>query len=1204
MDDQTLELQIKSNMEQAKGSIDGIVNQLLSMSGAITNVSTKIDANGKLTLKSLTTVTKEGDKLVRTFQKVDKVGNLKLASSSARILSENIKNAGNNAAASTPKFSKMTNVLSKFLTVATARKIGNVTLDFFKEGIDRTEQLNLFNVVFDNIEKNGVQTFSTLGKEATQFQYKLKEAFGTNMTETLKYQALFRSMGDNVGIPDNPSSLMAETMSKFTYDLASLYNQEESNVAEALRAGVYAGQTKPLRSYGIDVTQQSMQPILDELGIERSVKQLSQAEKEILRYITALRQGQVAMGDFANTVESPSNQLKVFRQQLVEAKTNLTALFIGSFQKILPYANAILMVVSEVSKAIADMFGIKLSDYNSGIASQEGAYEDLEDQIDDTAKATEELKRKTLGFDEIHNIDENKDNGSGELTGGIDKRLLDAIKGYDNGMDKVRMKATEIRDRIMEWLGFHKEIDPLTGETIFKLNDGKTVFKTMWDWLEKIWGVGKWFFNNIGTILTAFITYKTIDTLGTVFSKVNDLVKLVKGNSALQLGITVSVSYVIAEEISKSDKYQGLAKFLSGNALGNDGDYTLNNMWGEILKGNPYKLNEEDVGTDTYNSFLDILKNLYIREKKGLSVPDQVDDYIKRYEQEIEEYKSAILAKLQGANLYTGEYTGRQYALDDEQIEIFKGRIAGYEDAKETIEQWKKANPTGNKLIGDDNGVNIETYSEALKNYFSTYLDGVTSLDKYTEAVQNSQTAHENACTSVALLVEAITKPDYKLTKKDMDDLTTSLTNMEDSVQKKGKDTVTAIDKITQKYVERGLMSKEEADQIVRDAERVKLAEEGHTKEYIDEVTKLQKKLDDGKISQSKFKEELMKLDKKYNDSSTVVGSFVDKLELQNDTIDFSAENMDSIKESIKGMASEHEAAAKTIETSSNNNRKVLEQYAIDAKKEYGEDSEAYALAVKAIKASDDERTQSIADVDEAYKNYLLNIVANMYESGDLMSADAKETKDLINEELKKLGVDIDLTKNMDDIAKQLEMNGVKVGGGITFDESNVKNKIFAWTTKIGSWAQSYFNKNPIELTMNGSVKTVTFAQAAVDKVRSLLGLAKADGGAFYGGTWHNIQQYANGGVPSHGTVFVGGEHGPEIAGHINGRTEILNQSQLASVMYSAVVNGMSQVMSQYAANSSQGIRVYAEEGIIVEKVAKGFDESVKQTGSLPFTIP
>ena len=63
-------------------------------------------------------------------------------------------------------------------------------------------------------------------------------------------------------------------------------------------------------------------------------------------------------------------------------------------------------------------------------------------------------------------------------------------------------------------------------------------------------------------------------------------------------------------------------------------------------------------------------------------------------------------------------------------------------------------------------------------------------------------------------------------------------------------------------------------------------------------------------------------------------------------------------------------------------------------------------------------------------------------------------------------------------------------------------------------------------------------------------------GGAFFSGMWHNIAQYASGGVPRHGTRFVAGEAGPEVVGHIGGRTEVLNQSQLAATMYSAVING------------------------------------------------
>lgn len=114
--------------------------------------------------------------------------------------------------------------------------------------------------------------FSELGKSALQFQYKMNEAFGTNKTQTLYMQGIFESMGETVGIEDKYSSIMSETMTKLTYDLASLYNKTEKTTAEAIRAGVYAGQTKPLRSYGIDVTQSSLQPIAESLGITESVK--------------------------------------------------------------------------------------------------------------------------------------------------------------------------------------------------------------------------------------------------------------------------------------------------------------------------------------------------------------------------------------------------------------------------------------------------------------------------------------------------------------------------------------------------------------------------------------------------------------------------------------------------------------------------------------------------------------------------------------------------------------------------------------------------------------------------------------------------------------------------------------------------------------------------------------------------------------------
>lgn len=70
--------------------------------------------------------------------------------------------------------------------------------------------------------------------------------------------------------------------------------------------------------------------------------------------------------------------------------------------------------------------------------------------------------------------------------------------------------------------------------------------------------------------------------------------------------------------------------------------------------------------------------------------------------------------------------------------------------------------------------------------------------------------------------------------------------------------------------------------------------------------------------------------------------------------------------------------------------------------------------------------------------------------------------------------------------------------------------------------------------------------------------VATALGGVIAHGTKYNIPQYA-GGTLNAGSVFVAGEAGPEVMGHINGRTEILNRSQIASIMNNSFVSAMAQ---------------------------------------------
>ena len=611
---QSLEVKLKSNAEDAVSGFNKLLSTLNLTGSSIQKISTKVDANGNLVNKTLTSVNKKGQKVYTTLYRIGKDGTLQNTTFNMRKLGDATNNTSK-------MFSKLTSAISLTGLFYGVRKLATTFLTWMTEATDRTEQLNLFNVVFDNMEKNGVKTFSKLGKEAIQFQNKLNYAFGTNLTDTLKYQALFQSMGENASIPKEYASVMSETMTKFTYDLASLYNKKESDVAEALRAGVYAGQTKPLRAYGIDVTQSTMQPLLESLGItDRGVKDLSQGEKEILRYLAALKQAKVAMGDYADTIESPSNQMKIFSNLLVEAKVALTSLFMGTFSKVLPYANAFLLVVREICNVLANLLGIELSDFNSGIASSEDAFVDLDDSISDATDSVKELKRQTLGFDQINNINENKDkNNDYSLNGGIDQRLLDAIYGYDNGMDKVKMKATEIYEKMMGWLGFIKEIDPLTGKVSWKLDNTNSTMGKLLYALKDIVIYGKDAIKGVFEVLKRdFDSGAFGKVLVTIFEKLRDLFKYIASNKKAQTILAKLVETFILFKTVKTILTPLINVWKTFTSKIKSGA-NLIQTFGKQLKGTNNYILDSEGNLKEYNKTLDKHKNVVLNADESVN---------------------------------------------------------------------------------------------------------------------------------------------------------------------------------------------------------------------------------------------------------------------------------------------------------------------------------------------------------------------------------------------------------------------------------------------------------------------------------------------------------------------------------------------------------------------------------------------------------
>ena len=402
--------------------------------------------------------TLEDQVLVDATEAVQGINQLKsgIASLKAQIDSFSKNNGLSNFNKQAKQSTGILNVLQKTFNFSAiylgARQALNTLKEMTNASVDFTETANLFSVSFGENIKGLNQYY----EQALDFQERLEEKLGVNIEESMRYQALFNSMTKSMGLGANYAYTLSENMTKLGYDLASLYNIDPESAMTKLRAGL-AGQTEPLRELGLDITEQSLKPVAESLGVTESIRNMSQAEKAVLRYIAVMRQAQIAQGDFARTMESPANQLRIFNAQVTAFKRNMGNLWQGILGGILPYVNAVMMVINELLKMVAKLFGFEVSSQPINVSASIGA-DDLASDLGTAGKKAKELKAQLMGFDEINNINLDNDTSSGSGSsgggiGGIDQRLLDALTGYDNMMDRISNKATEIRDKILDWLG-------------------------------------------------------------------------------------------------------------------------------------------------------------------------------------------------------------------------------------------------------------------------------------------------------------------------------------------------------------------------------------------------------------------------------------------------------------------------------------------------------------------------------------------------------------------------------------------------------------------------------------------------------------------------------------------------------------------------------------------------------------------------------
>ena len=358
------------------------------------------------------------------------------------------------AASSSDKLSRAFKLGNITAYIGSLKKITSELMSCVDASADYVENLNLLDVAFGKSSES-----------AQDFVQSLADAFGLDESPLTRQLGLFRQIGNSLAIDSENADKLAKNLTKMQLDMSSLYNLDFDRAGAVLQSAL-AGQTKGIRSAtGADITEATLQTDLLNMGINKSVSELNRASKVVLIYNSLVRQLGASQGDLARTINSPANQMRIFREQCSRLARAIGNVLLPAIGAILPYFNAFLMILVKIINTLAKFVGFdakSMAGVTNGIGGVSTGFDDAASSADGLSKSAKEAQKSLRGFDKLNVINtpssSSGGSGGGGGVGGVDPALLAALGDYDLKLDTLKNKATELVEQFEKWL---KVLEPL-----------------------------------------------------------------------------------------------------------------------------------------------------------------------------------------------------------------------------------------------------------------------------------------------------------------------------------------------------------------------------------------------------------------------------------------------------------------------------------------------------------------------------------------------------------------------------------------------------------------------------------------------------------------------------------------------------------------------------------------------------------------------
>lgn len=384
-----------------------------------------------------------------------------------------------------------------------------------KDSIDISSQLTEVQNVVD----------VTFGKYKNLVEEMAKTSiinFGMSELTVKQVSSRFQAMGTAMGFTQGKMADMSIELTKLTADMASFYNMEQSAVAEDLES-IFTGQTRPLRTYGLDLTEATLKEWAMKQGLDANIDSMTQAQKTMLRYQYVLANTGAAQGDFLRTQDTWANQTRILKQNLEQLGSVIGGSLINMLKPLVKALNVVIGKFTEfatvVSNSLGKIFGWKYENgggVTSDLEDGEDAADGISSGLTNASDAAKKLKSQLRGLDELNVLttqDSSGGSGSGTGTGGSESsasggqwvQTESILEGFESELDNLY----KLGDYISESLT--KTLNNINWDNVYQ---GAKNFGTgLADFLnglispEMFGAVGKTVANSLNTVITAAFAF-------------------------------------------------------------------------------------------------------------------------------------------------------------------------------------------------------------------------------------------------------------------------------------------------------------------------------------------------------------------------------------------------------------------------------------------------------------------------------------------------------------------------------------------------------------------------------------------------------------------------------------------------------------------------------------------------------------------------